>query len=100
MCFQIETNVQKSLRRIERKPYRKYSNIIWVGSKIRNKGFMIWIDLRDRYGITQLIIDKDRSNEALFETAEKLGREFVIQAKGEVIEELLKTLICLLVILL
>ena len=37
-------------------------------------------------GITQLIIDKDRSNEALFETAEKLGREFVIQAKGEVIE--------------
>ena len=57
----------------------------WV-QKIRNKGFMIWIDLRDRYGITQLIIDKDRSNEALFETAEKLGREFVIQAKGEIIE--------------
>lgn len=57
----------------------------WV-SVIRNKGFMIWIDLRDRYGITQLILDEQRSNKVLMEKASDLGREFVIQAKGTVIE--------------
>ncbi|MBA5629794.1 aspartate--tRNA ligase [Moheibacter lacus] len=57
----------------------------WV-SVIRDKGFMVWIDLRDRYGITQLIIDEERSEQSLFETAKKLGREFVIQATGTVIE--------------
>ena len=57
----------------------------WV-SVIRDKGFMIWIDVRDRYGITQLIIDEERSDSTLFETAKKLGREFVIQATGTVIE--------------
>ena len=57
----------------------------WV-QKIRNKGFMIWLDLRDRYGITQLIFDEERSSHELMERAEKIGREFVIQVKGEVIE--------------
>lgn len=57
----------------------------WV-SVLRDKGFMIWIDVRDRYGITQLIIDEERSDKSLFETAKKLGREFVIQASGTVIE--------------
>ena len=57
----------------------------WV-SVIRDKGFMIWIDLRDRYGITQLIIDEERSDKSLLETARNLGREFVIQATGTVIE--------------
>ncbi len=57
----------------------------WV-SVLRDKGFMIWIDVRDRYGITQLIIDEERSDKSLFETAKKLGREFVIQATGTVIE--------------
>ncbi len=56
----------------------------WV-QKIRNKGFMIWVDLRDRYGITQLIID-NRSGDQVMKLAETLGREFVIQAKGTVIE--------------
>lgn len=57
----------------------------WV-QKIRDKGFMIWIDLRDRYGITQLIFDQDRTSEELMEKARSLGREFVIQVKGTVIE--------------
>ncbi len=57
----------------------------WV-SVIRDKGFMIWIDLRDRYGVTQLILDEQRSDKALFETAQKLGREFVIKISGTVIE--------------
>ncbi|WP_224488400.1 aspartate--tRNA ligase [Robertkochia flava] len=57
----------------------------WV-QKIRNKGFMIWVDIRDRYGITQLIFDEERTPKAVFETADSLGREFVIQVKGEVIE--------------
>jgi|AntDeeMinimDraft_5_1070356.scaffolds.fasta_scaffold00467_10 aspartyl-tRNA synthetase len=57
----------------------------WV-QKTRDKGFMIWIDLRDRYGITQLIVDQDRTSEDIFKKAQTLGREFVIQVKGEVIE--------------
>ena len=57
----------------------------WV-QKSRDKGFMIWIDLRDRYGITQLIFDEKRSSQDLMNSAKKLGREFVIQVKGTVIE--------------
>jgi aspartyl-tRNA synthetase len=57
----------------------------WV-QKMRDKGFMLWIDLRDRYGITQLIFDEERSSQTLMEQAKTLGREFVIQVKGTVIE--------------
>ncbi|MCB0456652.1 MAG: aspartate--tRNA ligase [Flavobacteriaceae bacterium] len=57
----------------------------WV-QKIRNKGFMIWVDLRDRYGITQLIFDEERTPKEVMEIASKLGREFVIQVTGKVIE--------------
>jgi len=57
----------------------------WV-QKSRDKGFMIWVDLRDRYGITQLIFDEKRTDKAVFEKAIALGREFVIQVKGTVIE--------------
>lgn len=57
----------------------------WV-QKSRDKGFMNWVDLRDRYGITQLIFDESRSNKTVFEAAKTLGREFVIQVKGTVIE--------------
>ena len=57
----------------------------WV-QKVRNKGFMVWVDLRDRYGITQLIFDEERTPKNMMEQAEKLGREFVIQVKGTVIE--------------
>jgi len=57
----------------------------WV-QKVRDKGFMVWVDLRDRYGITQLIFDEERTDTALLEKAKSLGREFVIQIEGEVIE--------------
>lgn len=57
----------------------------WVQG-VRDKGFMIYIDLRDRYGITQLYFDEERSPKAIMEKASKLGREFVIQVKGKVIE--------------
>ena len=57
----------------------------WV-QKSRDKGFMIWVDLRDRYGITQLIFDESRTDKLVFEKAKTLGREFVIQVKGIVIE--------------
>jgi len=57
----------------------------WV-QKTRNKGFLIWVDLRDRYGITQLIFDEERTKKEVFERAATLGREFVIQVKGTVIE--------------
>ncbi|PKP27001.1 MAG: aspartate--tRNA ligase [Bacteroidetes bacterium HGW-Bacteroidetes-2] len=57
----------------------------WV-QKTRDKGFMIWVDLRDRYGITQLIFDEERTSTALIKKAQGLGREFVIQVKGKVIE--------------
>ena len=57
----------------------------WV-QKLRNKGFMIWVDLRDRYGITQLIFDEERTPKEVMEVASKLGREFVIQVTGKVIE--------------
>ena len=61
----------------------------WVQT-IRDKGFMMWIDLRDRYGITQLVFDADRSSAELLESAGKLGREFVIQIEGKVIERVSK----------
>ncbi len=57
----------------------------WV-QKSRDKGFMLWIDLRDRFGVSQLIFDEKRSSKELFEKAKTLGREFVIQVKGSVIE--------------
>ena len=57
----------------------------WV-QKNRNKGFIIWTDIRDRYGITQLIFDEERTPKGVFEKAQGLGREFVIQIQGTVIE--------------
>jgi len=61
----------------------------WV-QKTRDKGFMVWVDLRDRYGITQLIFDEERTPKDIIEVAKTLGREFVIQIKGEVIERVSK----------
>lgn len=57
----------------------------WV-QKSRDKGFIVWVDLRDRYGITQLVFDEERTPKKMMEEAQKLGREFVIQVKGTVIE--------------
>ncbi len=56
----------------------------WV-QKVRNLGAMTFIDLRDRYGITQLVVDENSAS-GVREAAEKLGREFVVQATGTVRE--------------
>ncbi len=56
----------------------------WV-QKSRKLGGMTFIDLRDRYGITQLVVEAT-ADPALVETASSLGREYVIQAKGRVVE--------------
>ncbi len=47
---------------------------------------MIWVDLRDRYGITQLIFDEERTSQEMMTQASELGREFVVRVKGKVIE--------------
>ena len=57
----------------------------WV-QKSRDKGGLIWIDLRDRYGITQIILNESNDSPELLKTARSLGREFVIQVRGKVIE--------------
>ena len=61
----------------------------WV-QRMRDKGGLIWIDLRDRYGITQLLLEEGRSSAELIEVARTLGREFVIKAEGKVIERISK----------
>ncbi len=57
----------------------------WV-QRIRDKGALIWIDLRDRYGITQLLFKEEDAATELLEKVRSLGREFVITATGKVIE--------------
>lgn len=61
----------------------------WV-QRTRDKGFMTWVDLRDRYGITQLLFDESRTEKAVIDLAKSLGREFVIQVHGTVIERVSK----------
>ncbi len=56
----------------------------WV-QRARKMGGMVFVDLRDRYGVTQLVFSED-SNAELCERASKLGREFVIRATGKVSE--------------
>lgn len=57
----------------------------WV-QRGRDKGFMMWIDLRDRYGITQLLFNEEQTDKDLFDLARTLGREFVVKVTGDVIE--------------
>ncbi len=57
----------------------------WV-QRIRDKGGLIWIDLRDRYGITQLLLEEGRTDKSLVEKARSLGREYVIKISGKVIK--------------
>lgn len=57
----------------------------WV-QRVRDKGGLVWIDLRDRYGITQLILEDGVSKPELLQIAKNLGRESVVQAQGMVIE--------------
>ena len=79
--FRTHTNGELSSKNINEKVILSG----WVQT-IRDKGFVVWVDLRDRYGITQLVFDEERTPKGLFEKAKSLGREFVIQVKGEVIE--------------
>ena len=57
----------------------------WI-HKIRDKGSLIWIDLRDRYGITQIIVDTNESSKNLVEQVKKVGREYVVSVTGSVKE--------------
>jgi aspartyl-tRNA synthetase len=61
----------------------------WV-QRTRDKGGLLWIDLRDRYGITQLILDETSTPPSTLETARQLGREYVIQVEGKVVERIAK----------
>jgi len=58
--------------------------------KIRDKGGMIWVDLRDRYGLTQLVFDESKTSPEIVALARSVGREFVLQATGKVIERFAK----------
>lgn len=61
----------------------------WV-QKVRDKGGMVWIDLRDRYGITQLIFEEGQTEQKLIDKAKNIGREYVLKAIGEVVERYAK----------
>jgi aspartyl-tRNA synthetase len=62
----------------------------WVQG-IRDKGSLLWIDLRDRYGITQVTIETENAAKELVETARTLGREFVISVTGKLNERYSKS---------
>ncbi len=62
----------------------------WVQG-VRDKGSLLWIDLRDRYGITQITIETENASAELTEAARKLGREFVISVTGKVTERYSKS---------
>lgn len=57
----------------------------WV-QRMRDKGSLVWIDLRDRYGLTQIILEEGVSDQALMQQARSLGREYVIRVQGKVQE--------------
>jgi aspartyl-tRNA synthetase len=61
----------------------------WV-QRLRDKGSVLWIDLRDRYGITQLIFEEGKTDAALLTEARSTGREYVLQVEGTVVERLSK----------
>ena len=61
----------------------------WV-QRSRDKGGMLWVDLRDRYGITQLYFEEGKTDAAIMTAARSLGREFVVKATGTVIERFAK----------
>lgn len=61
----------------------------WV-QRLRDKGSLLWIDLRDRYGITQLFLEEGKSEAALLTAARGLGREFVVKVQGTVAERMSK----------
>jgi aspartyl-tRNA synthetase len=61
----------------------------WV-QRSRDKGGMLWIDLRDRYGITQLFFEEGKTTTEIMDLARSVGREYVIKVHGKVIERFSK----------
>ena len=61
----------------------------WV-QRLRDKGSLLWIDLRDRYGITQLFLEEGKTDAALLQISRQLGREYVVKVSGVVVERLSK----------
>lgn len=62
----------------------------WVQG-IRDKGSLLWIDLRDRYGITQITIETENASKDIVDIARSLGREFVVSVSGKVVERYSKS---------
>ena len=61
----------------------------WV-QRLRDKGGMVWIDLRDRYGITQLAFEEGKTDPELLAKAKSMGREYVLKVTGKVVERYAK----------
>ncbi len=61
----------------------------WV-QRTRDKGSLLWIDLRDRYGITQLFLEEGKTDASLLQTARQTGREYVLKVQGTVVERMSK----------
>ncbi len=57
----------------------------WV-QRLRDKGSLVWVDLRDRYGITQLFLEEGKTDPALIDVVRQLGREYVVRVSGTVAE--------------
>jgi len=72
--------------------FNKNEDVILTGwvQRLRDKGGMVWVDLRDRYGITQLSFEEGITPPAIIEQARNLGREYVVRATGKVIERFSK----------
>ncbi len=94
MCLKLNNNMFRTHNCGELRLEHVNKQVIlcgWVQKK-RDKGGMVWVDVRDRYGLTQLIFEEGKTPPAVLSEVEKLGREYVIQAKGKVIERLAKNL--------
>jgi aspartyl-tRNA synthetase len=61
----------------------------WV-QRLRDKGSLLWVDLRDRYGITQLFLEEGKTDASLLKLTRETGREYVIKVTGLVVERLSK----------
>lgn len=62
----------------------------WVQG-VRDKGSLLWIDLRDRYGITQITIETEKADKEIIDITRSLGREYVISVTGKVVERYSKS---------
>jgi aspartyl-tRNA synthetase len=61
----------------------------WV-QRLRDKGSLLWVDLRDRYGITQLFLEEGKTDASLLKLTRETGREYVIKVTGLVVERMSK----------